>query len=556
MEALLGSGLLLVRQWGDAMSIFRLAQLAASGLDRVPEGAWDLSYAYPDNPNPWVLTNAHYFNSFLVSGQDSAPTGMHISRDGTKLYMIGRTTDAVYQYSLTRGAWDIDTPTYTAMRYVNSENTFPTDIFFSEDGTKMYICGIGSGIEVNEYALSVAWSVTSANFVSVLDVSAQGADPEGLFFRADGRKMYTVCASSDSVHEYDLSIAWDLSTASHLQSRHIGTQETNPRGLSFKSDGTIMYVIGSTGDDVNVYNLSTPWDVTTASYSYVFSVAGSPAASTSPASMFFDPTGSNLYVLDDVADAIYRFGVGGFDISSIETTVGGIFITPNGTALFIVGTTNDTVYKYALSTPWDIMTASFSQSFSVSTYEASPTGIFFKPDGTKMFIIGSSGDEVNQFSLSPAWDISSPSFGGFKSVSAQDTAPQGVHFSPDGTVMFMVGQATGRIQQYGLSTPWNVTTASSIRSFSLTTWTSNPNDLWFKDDGTAFYVLAGEGEIFQFDMPNPWTLVGASYSGVSISLSPVVAPYGLCFKSDGTKCFYAHGASVDKIFSHSIGVQP
>ena len=43
--------------------------------------------------------------------------------------------------------------------------------------------------------------------------------------------------------------------------------------------------------------------------------------------------------------------------------------------------------------------------FSVSAQEASPTGVFFKPDGTKMYVIGSSGDAIWQYSTGFAGDV-------------------------------------------------------------------------------------------------------------------------------------------------------
>ena len=40
-------------------------------------------------------------------------------------------------------------------------------------------------------------------------------------------------------------------------------QENNPRGIAFSSDGTKMFIIGATGDDVNEYDLSAPFDAST-----------------------------------------------------------------------------------------------------------------------------------------------------------------------------------------------------------------------------------------------------------------------------------------------------
>jgi hypothetical protein len=57
--------------------------------------------------------------------------------------------------------------------------------------------------------------------------------------------MYVIGSSGDDVNEYDLSTAWDISTASYLQNFSVGAQETTPSGIFFKPDGTKMYVIGS-----------------------------------------------------------------------------------------------------------------------------------------------------------------------------------------------------------------------------------------------------------------------------------------------------------------------
>ena len=52
----------------------------------------------------------------------------------------------------------------------------------------------------------------------------------------------------------------------------ISAQDGGPRDVAFNTDGTKMFVVGSLGDEVNEYNLSTAFDVSTASFSQVFSV--------------------------------------------------------------------------------------------------------------------------------------------------------------------------------------------------------------------------------------------------------------------------------------------
>ena len=49
---------------------------------------------------------------------------------------------------------------------------------------------------------------------------------------------------------------------------------------------------------------------------------------------------------------------------------------------------------------WDLSTASYdSVSLDVSSEDATPTDVAFKPDGTKMYFVGISSDSVYQYSL-------------------------------------------------------------------------------------------------------------------------------------------------------------
>ena len=42
----------------------------------------------------------------------------------------------------------------------------------------------------------------------------------------------------------------------------------------------------------------------------------------------------------------------------------------------------------------------FVDSFDVSGQEKFPTGVVFNTDGTKMFVLGNAGDDVNEYTLS------------------------------------------------------------------------------------------------------------------------------------------------------------
>jgi hypothetical protein len=72
--------------------------------------------------------------------------------------------------------------------------------------------------------------------------------------------------------------------------------------------------------------------------------------------------------------------------------------------MFITGSTGDDVNVYNLTTPWDISTSSFVGVFSVSSQDTFPSGIYIKPDGTKMYMVGQTNDTVFQYTV-PSIDI-------------------------------------------------------------------------------------------------------------------------------------------------------
>jgi hypothetical protein len=59
----------------------------------------------------------------------------------------------------------------------------------------------------------------------------------------------------------------------------------------------------------------------------------------------------------------------------------------------------DDVNEYSLSVAWDISTASYVQAFSVAAQVQNPAGLFFNSDGDKMYMAGFYSSTVNEYSL-------------------------------------------------------------------------------------------------------------------------------------------------------------
>ena len=85
----------------------------------------------------------------------------------------------------------------------------------------------------------------------------------------------------------------------------------------------------------------------------------------------------------------------------------GLAFKPDGTKMYMVGNTTDRVYQYTLSTPWNLATATYDTvSFLLSGQDTAPVGLAFKPDGTKMYVLGNTNDRVYQYTLTDPLTIS------------------------------------------------------------------------------------------------------------------------------------------------------
>lgn len=243
-----------------------------------------------------------------------------------------------------------------------------------------------------------------------LSVASEATDPQGIAFNADGTKIFVVDASGDDVNEYSLSTAYNVSTGSFVRNFSLASQDSNPQDIAFNTNGTKMFVVGYTGQDVNEYTLSTGFDISTASYSQNFSVA------------------------------------------SQDTGPAGLAFNTDGTKMFISGITNDNVYEYTLSTGFDVSTASFVDSFSFSAQVTDPRGIEFNSDGTILYLVDRSTDSVYQYNLTVGFDISTASYSGASfSVASQDTNPHCAIFNGTGSKMYVTGRGTDIIYQYSLN---------------------------------------------------------------------------------------------------------
>ena len=216
------------------------------------------------------------------------------NNDGTKMFVVDDGSNKIREYHLSTG-YDISTASYDSLLLINSQDTSPRGIAFNNDGTKMFVAG-WSGQDINEYHLTTGFDISTASYDSNFSVSAKENEPNGLAFNSDGTKMFVSGEGfGDAVNEYTLSTGFDVSTASYDSSFSTKSQDTSSQGLAFSNDGKKMFVAGDTGDDINVYTLSTGFDVSTASFVDNFDVS---SQGTKPTGITFNNDGTKMFITD------------------------------------------------------------------------------------------------------------------------------------------------------------------------------------------------------------------------------------------------------------------
>lgn len=265
---------------------------------------------------------------------------------------------------------------------VSGDDGTPNAVYVGAAGTAMFIVG-DAGNDINQYTLSTPYDVSTAGAsIAVFSVATQETVPTGIDFNPTGTKMFVsgttgvapLIGGSDYVHEYSLSTAWNVAPSSvgYTTSFNVTAQETVAQGVAFGNSGSKMYVVGSTGDAVYQYSLSTPYSLASGvTYDNISLVLG-----TSPL--------------------------------ILETAPSDISFNSTGTVLWVIGQANDRIYEFRLGTAWDISTAVFYDDVYIGFNEITPTGLHVIPEQNVAYIVGSNSDAVYQYSTNtPAIEIAS-----------------------------------------------------------------------------------------------------------------------------------------------------
>lgn len=237
--------------------------------------------------------------------------------------------------------------------------TNPTIIAFSSNGTKMFVCGT-NGRKVLQYSLSSAFSLSGASYDNVqFDISGQATYATDLKFNSTGTKMYITDDNTNATYRYTLPTTFHLASASYDSVSYNYSAAISPTRVSqiaFNNNGTKLYI--SSNEVITQCSLSTPYDPSTFTTDSKSFDAGSQVDEATNIS--FNNDGTKMFMGDMSDNTVYQYSLGtAFDISTTsydnvnytfteDTAIRGLTFADNGSKLFMAGTQNDRIYQYSV----------------------------------------------------------------------------------------------------------------------------------------------------------------------------------------------------------------
>ena len=466
----------------------------------------------------------------------SNPSGFSFDPTGQHLFVQETTSETFVAQYLASKPWDVSSLTFVAST-TDSVTTSPRPMYVRQDGRKLYLGSFGTR-EVYEYDLSTPWDVTTLSLTSSSSLSEIGSFL-GIYFKPDGRVMYVNDASADTIVQYNLSTPWDTTTATANPTEFdLSVIDTVPRGFTITPDGTTMLIIGSeVTDEIDQYTLLTPWDTNTATHTVSFNVNDQ---DTGMGGVFISSDQTKLYLSGGTSDEIYEYDMGLTAPSGILTIGGSIEIASAGAVTFGDGSTMSSA-----AAPSSLMGSVNSMTYVQQqdiTEDATPNGVSFKPDGTKMYVVGGGLDEINEYDLSTPWDISTETFNDVMDITSlsggSETAPQDMYMRSDGRKVYVAGFTLDEVHEYDLSTAWDITTLTHTNSFDFSAQTTDGAGITMSPDGRQLYVADFTTSIvYSYTLATAWD-TSTAFLNTSIDLSSDSSNIGALASNDAGTVFY------------------
>jgi hypothetical protein len=230
----------------------------------------------------------------------------------------------------------------------------------------------------------------------------------------------------------------------------------------------------------------------------------------------------------------------------------GLYFKPDGTRMYTVNS-DKYIRQYELSTPWDISTASFMYLIPLENNSGSYYGIYINPDGLHMYAVDSSMGRLEEYNLDVAWDIWDFNYAdSYVDVGDTFDPVYGCYFSENGEYLIMSGFNTttykSALKKWNLSTAWDTSTATVESTYDY--GDALRFDIQFNKTGNAFFFVHSSLYIVQETASPAWSIVNLKHK-YNWSTGLTKTMYGIYISPD-YKNLYLSNTTDDKIYQYKL----
>ncbi len=276
-------------------------------------------------------------------------------------------------------------------------------------------------------------------------------------------------SASVGTEEEEGNPAYTVVGASALYNTTLSTGEAE--SIKFADNGNRVYIQGQNSANVFSYTLSTPYDLTTATF-----VAQ-----------------ANIGVADSYTQ---------------------IYVTNDGTKLFVSKYNDSNIRQFTFGTPFDITTLSAPYTFSTGLVSggvdySQMSGMTFNSQGNKLYLMAAkfgTGTVIFQFSLSSNFDISTASYDGVVGPmknwngSVNYTNAKDLVINSSGTKMLVVAGSPAFVYEHSLSSPFDISSMATQGVELSISAINDPRGIDLKNDDSQIYICRSNRQVFVFDL--------------------------------------------------------
>lgn len=511
----------------------------------------DSTMSTASSPNPLLgqITNLKLNQSFIPPLPVGAlfATGMWVVKRIKKVFLLLNldTTESIYGYDY--DGVDLSTMALDGTSLLVSDDVAVSGEFAMDyEGDNIYIADGSSNAIIQFKGSSHALGTFTHTGGDELPMTtASGTVPDSIHLHPDGKTVYILLVSNNTVTTWDMSTAKEINTGS-LVAETSSLTDTNSGGIWINEIGSSLLYLGWAERKIYQRPMNNNWDTLTANVTYETTF---PNPAVFPVGLVIDETTNHLSFISTTTIYDYIFSDVKYPLDFPDNSLMSTAASPNpqvnnivaltskeldvnppkpaGTVILrgtwfvrskkkalILMTVDGDAFIYGYD--WDGITLSSlaldGTVLDMSADVTTPEDFCMDNEGDNIYVVDSGDDDIKQYrgsNYNP--DNFSFTAGDLLDVSTGAENPRAIHMHPYNKIVYIAGDLDNTISTWPLDEAKEINTGSTFTGTPLAVSDSSIAGLWLPRAGDKLYYIGLSGQdVYQTPMTTNYDVNGAN----------------------------------------------